>query len=92
MTEPIVRNNPARSRFELETEFGMAVANYHAADGVIAIYHTEVPPQLRERGIASRMIHDALELIRADGLKVAARCGFVAHYLKTHPEFHDLVG
>jgi hypothetical protein len=33
-----------------------------------------------------------LELIRADGLKVVAGCGFVVDYLSKHPEFADLVG
>ena len=34
----------------------------------------------------------ALQLIRADGLKVIAGCGFVADYLNKHPEFADLTG
>jgi predicted GNAT family acetyltransferase len=32
-----------------------------------------------------------LELIRADGSKVVAGCGFVVDYLRRHPEFSDLV-
>ena len=43
---PAVRNNPALSRFELDTKAGMAVVNYRAAPGVLTFYHTEVPPQL----------------------------------------------
>jgi predicted GNAT family acetyltransferase len=35
-------------------------------------------------------VQGALELIRADGLKVVAGCGFVADYLTKHPEFADL--
>jgi predicted GNAT family acetyltransferase len=37
-------------------------------------------------------VRGALELIRADGLKVVAGCGFVVDYLHKHPEFADLVG
>lgn len=29
-------------------------------------------------------------MIRADGLKVVAGCGFVVDYLQKHPEFADL--
>ncbi len=92
MTESpgVVRNNTVLSRFELETEDGTAVANYGASPGVLTIHHTEVPPALRGRGIASRLIHDALEHMRAQGLKVVPRCEFVAHYMATHPEFDDL--
>jgi predicted GNAT family acetyltransferase len=92
MTETsAVRNNPTLSRFELDTEEGVAVALYRAAPGVLTFYHTEVPPQLRERGIASRLLHGALEQMRAERLKVVPRCGFVRHYIETHPEFEDLL-
>jgi predicted GNAT family acetyltransferase len=37
-------------------------------------------------------VQGALELIRADGLKVVAGCGFVVDYLSKHPEYADLVG
>lgn len=88
---PAVFNNTALSRFELDTGDGIAVANYHAAPGVLIFYHTEVPAQLRERGIASRLVHGALEQVRAEGLKVVPRCDFVRHYIGTHPEFQDLI-
>jgi predicted GNAT family acetyltransferase len=90
-TQPAVRNNPALSRFELDTGDGVAVVNYRAAPGVLTFYHTEVPAALRERGIASRLLRGALEQTRAEGLKVVPRCGFVAHFFNTHPEFNDLL-
>ena len=90
-TMAAVRNNPSLSRFELETEAGIAVVFYRTAPGALIFYHTEVPAALRERGIASRLVHDALELARAEGLKVIPGCGFVMHYIDTHPQFQDLV-
>jgi predicted GNAT family acetyltransferase len=58
----------------------------------VIITHTETPPSLRGRGIASELVRGALQLIRADGLKVVAACGFVIDYLQKHPEYADLVG
>jgi uncharacterized protein len=94
MTEPsaAIHNNAALSRFELDTGDGTAVLLYRAAPGVLIFYHTEVPRALRERGIASKLVHAALEQARVEGLKVVPRCGFVRHYIDTHPEFQDLVG
>ena len=86
-----VRDNPALSRFELDTGDGIAVANYRAAPGVLTFYHTEVPRALREHGIASRLAHDALTQVRDRGLKVVPRCSFVRHYIDTHPEFQNFV-
>jgi predicted GNAT family acetyltransferase len=33
----------------------------------------------------------ALDAIRAQGLKVVARCPFIASFIKRHPEYEDLV-
>jgi len=86
-----VRDNPALSRFELDANGVTAVANYKIADGVITFTHTEVPPQARGGGTASRLIAGALEAARARGLKVVAHCSFVRVYLAKHPEFQDLL-
>jgi uncharacterized protein len=91
-TSAAVQNNAARSRFELDTGDGIAFLSYYATPGVLVLYHTEVPRALRERGIASKLVHAALEQVRVEGLKVVPRCGFVRHYIDTHPEFQDLVG
>ena len=87
-----VRDNKALSRFELETGAGLAFANYRLMPSAVIITHTETPRSLRGRGIASELVRGALQLIRADGLKVVAGCGFVVDYLHKHPEFADLEG
>ena len=87
-----VRDNKSRYRFELDVEGAMAFANYRLAPGSVIITHTETPAALRGRGIASKLVKGALEMIRADGLKVVAGCGFVVDYLRKHPEYSDLVG
>ena len=86
-----VRDNKAQSRFELDVEGGVAFANYRAMPSAVIITHTETPRALRGRGVASELVKGALELIRADGRKVIAGCGFVVDYLGKHPEEQDLV-
>src|SRR5215467_12088611 len=85
-----VRDNKARHRFELDVEGGLAFANYRLTPQAVIITHTETPPALRGRGIASELVKGALELIRADGQKVIAGCGFVVDYLRKNPQFADL--
>ena len=86
---PNVRDNKAQSRFELDVEGGVAFANYRVTPSRVIITHTETPRALRGRGIASELIQGALELVRADRLKVVAGCGFVVDYLRRHPEYAD---
>jgi uncharacterized protein len=87
-----VRDNKSQHRFELDVEGGLAFANYRLSPQAVVITHTETPRALRGRGLASELVKGALELIRADGLKVAAGCGFVVDYLRKHPEYADLEG
>jgi uncharacterized protein len=86
-----IRDNKALSRFELDIAGGVAFANYRRTPSTVIITHTETPRALRGRGIASELVDGALQMIRADGLKVVAGCGFVADYLSKHPEFADLM-
>jgi predicted GNAT family acetyltransferase len=87
-----VRDDKARSRFELDVDGSVAFADYKLAGDRVIITHTETPPSLRGRGIASQLVEGALGLIRADGYKVVAGCSYVVDYLERHPEYADLMG
>ena len=87
-----VRNNTALNRFELDVDGHLAVSYYRLAPGVITFTHTEVPPALGGRGVGSTLVRGALDLVRAQGLKVVSKCPFVSAYLGKHPEFNDLLG
>src|SRR5579859_7349639 len=65
-----VRNNTTERRFELDVEGHLAVACYTLSDGVMTFTHTQVPPELSGRGVASRLIGGALDEVRALGLRV----------------------
>jgi len=86
-----VRDNKNRSRFELDVGDEIAFAKYQLTPQAVIITHTETPRALRGRGIASELVKGALEIIRADGHKVIAGCGFVVDYLGKHPEYRDLL-
>jgi predicted GNAT family acetyltransferase len=87
-----VRDNKAQNRFELDVDGDVAFANYRITPAAVIITHTETPLALRGRGIASQLVKGELELIRADGRKVIAGCGFVVDYLRRNPQFADLAG
>jgi len=86
-----VRDNKDKNRFELHIGDEVAFADYRLTPSAVTITHTETPHALRGRGIASELVKGSLDLIRSDGKKVIAGCGFVADYLHSHPEYADLV-
>jgi uncharacterized protein len=85
-----VRDNAERHRFELDVDGHVAFSNYSRAGDVLTILHTEVPKALNGRGIGSALVRGELEIARAQGLKVVAKCPFVAAYLAKHSEYADL--
>ena len=86
-----VKDNPARSRYELEVDGHIAFVLYKLHPGMIDLIHTEVPKELGGRGVGSILAKAVLENIRSHGLKVEPRCEFLAGYIKKHPEFGSLL-
>jgi predicted GNAT family acetyltransferase len=86
-----VRDNPERSRFELEVEGQVAFANYRRDNSVFNIVHTEVPRELNGKGYGSDLVRGTLDLIRSRGQKMRPMCGFVRFFIRENPEYADLV-
>jgi hypothetical protein len=83
----------SRSRFEFEEEGQVAYLEFETdGDGWMTLWHTEVPPSLQGRGIASTLARTALEYAREHTLKVDVICPVVAAYIHKNPEFKELVG
>jgi predicted GNAT family acetyltransferase len=60
-------------------------------DGGIVFTHTEVDPELQERGLGSMLIRGALDAVRVStSVRIGATCPFVRRFLKEHPEYQDL--
>lgn len=78
-------------RFEIEREGHIAYLEYQLGGHVLQLLHTEVPQELRKRGIASQLAESALEWARQNQKKVDVICPVIADYLKKHPEYDDLV-
>ena len=87
---PQVRDNTERSRFEMDTSAGLAVADYRLNASTMTIYHSEVPLALRGRGHGARLVLGALRLAREKGYKIVPSCWFVREVMQSSDEFDDL--
>jgi predicted GNAT family acetyltransferase len=86
-----VRDNLARSRFEMASGDAVAFVEYRREGDRIALIHTQVPEALSGQGVGSRLVRGTLEALRTEGSKVVSRCEFVAAYIEGHPEYRDLL-
>jgi len=88
-----IRHNAAQRRFEVAVGDSLAVLDYAPLDAATLDYnHTFVPPAMRGRGIASRLVRFALDYALERRLTVIPSCPFVATYIKAHPRYQVLLG
>lgn len=82
-----------RNRFEYEDEDETAYLEFDVdGHGWITLWHTEVPPKLRGRGIAGMLAQTAFEYARDNNLKVDVVCPLAKAYVEKHPELKYLIG
>ncbi len=86
-----IRNKPDAGRFETQVDGKNCILVYRLTGEVMAVTHTEVPPELEGRGIGGALAQAALEYARDHNLKVVPLCSFVEWYIQKHPEFQNLV-
>jgi predicted GNAT family acetyltransferase len=86
-----VRHNPAEGRFEMTNDGALSVADYRLQDGEMILTHTYVPPELRGRGIAEKLVRAALEYAQREKLRVVPACSYVDAFIRRHSEFQSLV-
>jgi uncharacterized protein len=86
-----VRDNPARSRYELAIEGSVAFIDYQRVGRLRVLRHAEVPPVLRGRGVAATLTAGALDLVREQGGRIEARCSYVADFIARNAQYQDLL-
>jgi predicted GNAT family acetyltransferase len=84
-----VTHNESLGRYEMKTEHGLAVAVYHQQGDRRIFTHTEVPRADEGKGLASRLVKEALDDTRRAGFKIQPACSFVVAYMRRHPEYRD---
>jgi predicted GNAT family acetyltransferase len=66
-------------------------AEYHRTASAISFLHTEIDPAYAGEGLGTQLISAALDATREEGKPVLPYCPFVRHFIRTHPQYVDLV-
>ena len=92
----LVDNKPSlgtTNKFEIDEHGQTAYIEFETdTSGWMTIWHTEVPPALRGRGLATELARAAFEHARTNHLRVDVICPSALHFLSAHPEYDSLVG
>jgi len=80
------RDNPARSRYELDAPEGVTFADYREVGAARVLTHVESPEEARGKGYAAALMAGIVADARANGHKLRAACPYAVAYFKRHPE------
>jgi len=85
-------DGPSKGRYRLVIDGVEAEMTYsRAGEGLIIIDHTDVPSALRGRKIGERMVRQAIEDARRDGVAIIPLCPFAKAQIDRHPEWQDVL-
>ncbi len=91
--EPVEREDaPAKGRYRMVVDGVEAEMTYsRAGERLIIIDHTEVPAALRGRRVGERLVLQAIEDARRDGVEILPLCPFAKAQIERHPEWQDVL-
>jgi len=78
-----IQHDIERQRFVLQTDGGEATLEYRLLPGNgIDFSHTFVPPALRGRGIAEKLVRTGLSWARSQEYEIRASCWYVQRFIR----------
>ena len=89
MAETLI-DHAARSRFEMGADGSSGFIDYRRSGQTLYLHHAEVPAALSGRGVGTRLVTEALDLIRSRGERIVPVCPFIKAFIRRRPEYADL--
>jgi len=91
--EKVEREDGAsKGRYRLVIDGIEAEMTYsRAGKGLVIIDHTEVPAALRGRKVGERLVRQAIEDARREGVAILPLCPFAKAQIGRHPEWQDVL-
>ncbi len=86
-----VRHKPAEKRYVATVDGHESICEYENNGDRMIFTHTYVPPELRGKGIAEKLVRAALADARDAGKKVVPACSYVARFIERHQEYQGLL-
>lgn len=85
-------DGPSKGRYRIVVEGVEAEMTYSRAGAqLIIIDHTDVPAALRGRKVGERLVRQAIEDARREGISIIPLCPFAKAQIERHPEWQDVL-
>jgi len=84
-------NNTNKNQYELLFEDSRVIGKYTLDKNILHLKLIEADPSLRGTGAAGKFMKLIMEDAQTKDLKVIPICGYAAHWLNRHPEYHHIL-
>jgi predicted GNAT family acetyltransferase len=85
-----VTHNEANHTFEVWIDGHLSKLDYIQDGKNFVIAHVGVYPELRNQGIAGKIVQTGLEYARKNSLRVIPMCSYAAAYIRRNPQYAEL--
>jgi predicted GNAT family acetyltransferase len=87
-----VTEDPDAERFHMTLDGEpIGFLQYQHVPGRVVLEHVEIDKRFEGRGLGGELTKAALDEFRARGVAVVPQCPFIARYIRSHPEYTDMV-
>jgi predicted GNAT family acetyltransferase len=87
-----IDHDAQRQRYEIRVDGELVgFLTYQRRGSEVALMHTEIEESLERHGLGTRLVAAALDDLRASGASVLPYCPFASSFIRTHPEYLDVV-
>ena len=85
-----VTHNEADHTFEVWIDGQLSKLEYIQDGKNFVIMHVGVHPELRNQGIAAKIVQTGLEYAKQNSLRVIPMCSYAAAYIRRNPQYLEL--
>ena len=86
-----VKHDADAHEFYVETSEGRALLHYEREQDTLNFHHTFVPPALRGKGLAEKVVSAGFEYAEKNHMKVIPTCPYVARLVMKNLDWGKLV-
>ena len=85
-----ITHNEANHTFEVWIDGHLSKLDYIQDGKNFVIAHVGVYPELRNQGIAGKIVQAGLEHAKKNSLRVIPMCSYAAAYIRRNPQYAEL--
>ncbi len=87
-----IKHDIENQRFILEVSGKEAIVDYRMRSGKMHLIYSEVPGELRGKGIGRKLVEATFEKLTEDGFTAVAECRFIQSVARRSAKWNSIIG